>query len=336
MRLLKLDNCGELTLTRDFIDDAPSYAILSHTWGADEDEVTFNDLENGSGKSKVGYAKIQFCGKQARKDSIEHFWIDTCCINKDSHAELSEAITSMFRWYREAVKCYVYLSDVSVRKRKNNLKTQRTWESAFRISRWFTRGWTLQELLAPKSVEFFSREEELLGNKEMLEQQIHDITGIPTTALRGSPLSYFSVEERMRWAARRDTKRKEDKAYCLLGIFEVFLPLMYGEGENAFNRLKEEINKRSGETNIAVVMLRTRLTSPGFSEPPTHAHWMVTRPTNALFTGREDLLQELDGIIRDAVKGPPHQTQCRIVISGMGGQGKSEICLQLAYRFQHM
>jgi Heterokaryon incompatibility protein (HET) len=336
MRLLELDNRGELSLTKDFIDDAPSYAILSHTWSADEDEVTFNDLENGSGKSKVGYAKLQFCGKQARKDSIKHFWVDTCCINKANHAELSEAITSMFRWYRDAVKCYVYLSDVSVHQRKNNGKTQRTWESAFRISRWFTRGWTLQELLAPKSVEFFSREEELLGNREMLEQQIHKITGIPTTALQGNPLSHFSVEERMRWAAKRDTKKKEDKAYCLLGIFEVFMPLMYGEGENAFNRLKEEINKRSGETNIAVVMPGTRLTSPGFSEPPGHAHWMVTRPTNALFTGREDLLQELDGIVRDAVKGPPDQTQCRIVISGMGGQGKSEICLQLAYRLQHM
>jgi hypothetical protein len=153
----------------------------------------------------------------------------------------------MFRWYRDAIKCYVYLSDVSARNRESNGQAQRTWEPGFRKSRWFTRGWTLQELLAPKHVEFFSQEDELLGDKEMLEQQIHEVTGIPVAALHGSPMSHFSVEERMRWVANRDTKRKEDKAYCLLGIFDIFMPLMYGEGENAFKRLKEEINRCSGE-----------------------------------------------------------------------------------------
>ena len=125
MRLLKLDSPGKLSLTKDLLYDVPPYAILSHTWGADEDEVTFSDLEHGSGKSKTGgYAKLRFCGEQARKDGIEYFWVDTCCINKANHAELSEAITSMFRWYRDAVKCYVYLSDVSARKGDNNGQTQ--------------------------------------------------------------------------------------------------------------------------------------------------------------------------------------------------------------------
>lgn len=248
MRLLKLSSRGKLSLTEDLVDNVPSYAILSHTWGADNDEVTFADLQNGTYRRKLGYLKIQFCGEQARKDGINHFWVDTCCINKANHAELSEAITSMFRWYRDAVKCYVYLADVSARKRKHNSdgQTQYAWEADFRISRWFTRGWTLQELLAPKSVEFFSREQECLGDKSTLVQQIHEITRIPVDALRGTPLSHFLPAEKLRWAAKRQTKRKEDQAYCLLGIFDLFIPLIYGEGENAFVRLQDEISKRSG------------------------------------------------------------------------------------------
>jgi Heterokaryon incompatibility protein (HET) len=336
MRLLKVGPHGELSLTEDFVHDIPPYAILSHTWGADKDEVTFDDLVKGLGKRKHGYTKIEFCGKQARKDGLKYIWVDTCCINKANHTELSEAITSMFRWYRDAVKCYAYLSDVFARKHDNNGQTQRTWESAFRISRWFTRGWTLQELLAPKSVKFFSREGELLGDKKILEQQIHEITGVPITALRGKPLSHFSVDERMRWAAKRGTKREEDKAHCLAGIFEIFIPLMYGEGEHAFKRLQEEIDKRSSKKTTAVIRPGTRLTLLGTSTPPAHVHWMVTRPVNPLLTGREDLLQELTGIVSDTVKKPLNKAQCRIIITGMGGQGKSEICLQLALRVRQV
>ena len=251
MRLLKADSHGELSLTNDLVDDIPPYAILSHTWGADDDEVTFDDLQNGLGKSKAGHAKLQFCGKQARKDDLHYFWVDTCCINKANNTELAEAIISMFRWYRQAVKCYVYLSDVSTRSFERDNQTWRTWEFAFRRSRWFTRGWTLQELLAPQSVEFYSREQDLLGDKKKLEQDIHDITGIPITALGGSSLSGYSVDERMRWAAGRNTKREEDRAYCLLGIFDVFMPLMYGEGENAFIRLKDEVDRSSGSKSSA-------------------------------------------------------------------------------------
>ncbi|KIW88432.1 uncharacterized protein Z519_11001 [Cladophialophora bantiana CBS 173.52] len=250
MRLLKLDSRGELSLTNDLIQDIPCYAILSHTWGPNGDEVTFRDLEKGSAKRKASYNKIRFCGEQAQKDGLQYFWVDTCCIDKSSSAELQEAITSMFRWYRDAVKCYVYLSDVTVCKR-NSDQTERPWEPAFRKSRWFRRGWTLQELLAPRSVEFFSREEELLGDKKMLEQQIHEITGISIAALRNAPLSQFGVDERLRWAETRNTQKEEDKAYCLLGIFNVFMPLIYGEGENAFVRLKAEIERSSrGSLNL--------------------------------------------------------------------------------------
>ena len=247
MRLLERNNDGEFSLTKDFGDDISRYAILSHTWGADTEEVTFRDLMDGTGKGKAGYDKIRFCGERARRDGLQYFWVDTCCIDKSNNTELSEAINSMFRWYRNAAKCYVYLSDVSRSTFGTDDKSnQLPWESAFRKSRWFTRGWTLQELIAPASVEFFSKDWEQLGNKASLERHIREITGIPVKALQGSPLSDFSVAERMLWTEKRETTRKEDKAYSLLGIFDVHMPLIYGEGgEKALKRLREEIDKAS-------------------------------------------------------------------------------------------
>jgi hypothetical protein len=246
MRLLKCrpgDGGFELITLDD--NSAPPYAILSHTWTADQ-EVTYNELLDGRGTDKSGYAKLRFCGERAAANSLEYFWVDTCCIDKTTSDELSTAINSMFRWYQRAARCYVYLTDVSMPEEVTNAEAFRiSWEQAFRCSRWFTRGWTLQELLAPASVEFFSREGKLLGSRVSLEQEIHEITSIPTKALRGQKLSEFSIEERMRWAAARTTTVKEDKIYCLLGIFGVFLSLIYGEGEEyATLRLKEEIQKR--------------------------------------------------------------------------------------------
>jgi hypothetical protein len=166
----------------------------------------------------------------------------------------------MFRWYQNAAKCYVYLSDVSITKRKaGDQSSEFTWESAFRASRWFTRGWTLQELLAPSSVEFFSREGKRLGDKRTLERQIHEITGVAIPALRGTSLSRFGVDERLSWAENRQTTRKEDEAYSLLGIFYVYMPLIYGEGrDNAFTRLRDEIDKPSKGTHTVPVHYRTR------------------------------------------------------------------------------
>jgi hypothetical protein len=198
MRLLKYEEDGKLTIT-SFEDAIPPYAVLSHTWGADAEEVTFADLAKGDGKHKSGYKKIRFCGEQAQQDGLHYFWVDTCCINKLDKAELSLAIRSMFRWYQNATKCYVYLSDVSTKKRKaGGLSTEFTWEPAFRSSQWFTRGWTLQELLAPSIVEFFSLESKKLGDKTSLQALIQKITGIPCEALDRTPLSCFSVDERLR------------------------------------------------------------------------------------------------------------------------------------------
>ena len=246
MRLLERSDAGEFSVTEYFVnnDEIPPYAILSHTWVAGE-EVILEGLRNGTGKGKSGYDKIRFCGEQARRDGLQYFWVDTCCIDKSNNVELQEAINSMFRWYQKAATCYVYLSDVSIAKRKaSDHSSEFVWEPAFRESRWFTRGWTLQKLLAPGSVKFFSREGKQLGDKKTLERQIHEITGIAIPALQGIPLSQFEVRERLSWAESRQTTCKEDKAYSLLGIFDVFMPLIYGEGrDNAFKRLREEIDK---------------------------------------------------------------------------------------------
>jgi len=135
MRLLEQKSGGKYSLTENYIDDFPPYAILSHTWGADTEELNFRDLIEGTGKSKAGYNRIRFCREQAQRDGLQYFWVDTCGINKENFTELSEAINSMFRWYRNADKCYVYLSDVSKGNHEEDEPSQSTWKSAFRNSR---------------------------------------------------------------------------------------------------------------------------------------------------------------------------------------------------------
>lgn len=237
MRLLALVDNERLRITEFFEDDIPSYAVLSHTWGSEE--VTFHDLTDGSGrfKRKAGYAKIKFCGKQAAADGIPYFWVDTCCINKDSSADLQESINSMYQWYKKSSRCYVFMSDVSRCCSENTL-----WKSEFRESRWFSRGWTLQELLAPAFVEFFDNAGRRIGNLKELEEGVHVASGIKLSALRGAPLSDFSISERLSWAEGRKTTRKEDGAYCLMGLFDIHMPLLYGEGvDKAMKRLMRHI-----------------------------------------------------------------------------------------------
>lgn len=243
MRLLRHEADGSFSLCEFVGKDVPHYAVLSHTWGRDEDEVSYQDLANGGGRCKPGYKKIEFTGKQAARDDLQYFWVDTCCIDKSSSAELSEAINSMFRWYRDAAKCYVYLSDVSA---DDSCGTSSS--DSIQQSRWFTRSWTLQELLAPPLVEFFSEEGRFLGDKKSLLQEIHHATRIPMLALQGQPLSHFNVIERISWARKRVAKREEDSAYSLLGLFDVHMPLIYGEGrEKAFTRLTREIRRPSND-----------------------------------------------------------------------------------------
>ena len=285
----------------------PGYAILSHTW--EDDEVTFKDmLENRAvAEAKAGFKKIEWCAKQAVADDLDFIWVDTCCIDKSSSSELSEAINSMFRWYRNSQNCYAYLSDVSGDPRavepdgatmiddslfteeqslvssKDFLSLMRDdmpqsmddpefkcsnpdeWKvrelppgfteklkGMFVKARWFGRGWTLQELIAPRLVVFFTKYWVRIGTKSMdwLRTLLEDCTGIPVRVLRYGNFSAYSIAQRMSWAASRVTTRIEDTAYCLMGLFEIHMPMLYGEGERAFTRLQEEIIKQSNDMSI--------------------------------------------------------------------------------------
>jgi hypothetical protein len=245
MWLLSRSDHGGYRLTEFYNEgDVPPYAILSHRClQPDAAEPTFNDLREGLGQEKLGYQKIEFCGEQAERDGIEYFWVDTCCINKESHNEHQYALRSMFHWYRRSEKCYVYLNDV---RGSDTPIIPRSWDSEFYKSSWFTRGWTLQELLAPRSVEFFTYEGARLGSKILLAEQISEITRIPAEALNGRTLSQFSREERFGWSQSRETTIPEDRAYSLLGIFGVDMPIAYGEGAGgAIRRLEEAIERRN-------------------------------------------------------------------------------------------
>jgi hypothetical protein len=245
MRLLFRNAAGDFSLTNNLVgrDKIPPYAILSHTW-QDDEEVTLDELIEGSNKNKAGYKKLRYCAQQAKCDGLEYFWVDTCCINKADQVELREAISSMFRWYQNAARCYVFLSDVLYGDQEVYAEVmEHSRTAAFRASRWFTRGWTLQELLAPLSVEFFSKEWRRLGDKVSLQTHIHEATRIPVAALQGVPLSQFSIDDRLKWSEHRETKVPEDRAYCLIGILGIQMTPFYGEGVNgAFRRLMEESN----------------------------------------------------------------------------------------------
>ncbi|KFA71346.1 hypothetical protein S40288_08954 [Stachybotrys chartarum IBT 40288] len=229
----------------------PEYAILSHTWGSAKEEVSFQDMQYlAAAKKKAGFEKIAFTCRQARANGLEYVWIDTCCIDKHSSAELSEAINSMFRWYKLAKVCYVYLADVS-QASKDGLGQQASVDE-FSQSRWFTRGWTLQELLAPKRIIFFTKDWNIIGTMNELKTHVANITQIRPCYLDGEPLHKASVAERMSWASLRQTSRVEDIAYSLLGIFDINMALLYGEGEKAFQRLQREIiNTYDDQTILA-------------------------------------------------------------------------------------
>ncbi|KAL9067842.1 MAG: hypothetical protein Q9157_006683 [Trypethelium eluteriae] len=251
MRLLTEDDDHKVILRTFDRGNVPDYAILSHTWRTDNSqEVSFQDLGSGTIENKAGYDKIRFCQKQAAADGLRYFWVDTCCINKHDVNELNTAINSMFRWYRQATKCYVYLADVHVPDELVDAQAfPITWGHAFRTSRWFSRGWTLQELLAPATVEFFSANGKKLGNKISLEQGIYEATRIPIRALTKYSLEEFSIDDRISWATKRMTTVEEDRIYCLLGIFDVSLPLIYGEGEHhASKRLMKEIEAQTEQS----------------------------------------------------------------------------------------
>ncbi|PGG96639.1 hypothetical protein AJ79_09512 [Helicocarpus griseus UAMH5409] len=238
---MRLINTKTLQL-EEFPDDCiPPYAILSHRW--QEEEVTFRDMETAIASAKKGYTKLSSSCAQAAKDGLGYVWVDTCCIDKSSSAELSESINCMYEWYRCAAVCYGYLYDV------DELSVGEG--SSFRSSVWFTRGWTLQELIAPSKMEFFNAEWHCLGSKVGLKDAITAITGVPEPVLTGELAPQeFSIAQRMSWASGRTTAKVEDIAYSLLGLFSINMPMLYGEREKAFIRLQEEIMKQSDDHTI--------------------------------------------------------------------------------------
>ena len=220
-----------------FGSEVPDYAILSHVWRADE--VGFERYTSSKVSTKLKYAKIDNCCLRAAADGISHVWIDTCCIDKRSSSELSEAINSMYRWYTRARVCYAYLDDVA------------PGDLGFDQSEWFERGWTLQELLAPSDVVFYNHDWQRIGTKVIMKERIALITRIERSALEGGRrLASFSVAQRLAWACHRRTTLIEDRAYSLMGLFKVNMPLLYGEGQEAFTRLQEEIIKRTDDHTI--------------------------------------------------------------------------------------
>ncbi|KAK5651335.1 hypothetical protein OQA88_12568 [Cercophora sp. LCS_1] len=321
MRLLQRKPDGSFCLTRDLIINIPPYAILSHTWGPDSEEVTFQDLTDGTGKDKAGYDKIRFCADQADQHGLQYFWIDTCCIKKTDSAELSEAINSMFKWYEKSTRCYVFLWDVPT------ATPGCGWESNFRESRWFKRGWTLQELLAPKSVQFFTRDGTLLGDKVSLQRQIREITSIDVNALCGAPLAGFQIEERFKWAESRQTTREEDWAYSLLGIFDVSMPVLYGEGRvKADYRLKKEIKEQFGGEG-----------SPGHTQGQDGkvlGVCLVPYTSNPNFAGRSEILNQLEDELGFRSPQVADTAQHRVSLYGLGGVGKTQVAIEFLYRLR--
>ncbi|RFU33666.1 hypothetical protein B7463_g2681, partial [Scytalidium lignicola] len=309
MHLLERKPDGDLVLRKFIGRDVPAYAILSHTWS--KEEVDFQEIEAGTGKDKAGWKKIEFCATQAGADGLRYIWVDTCCIDKRNAVELSEAINSMFLWYQKAARCYVYLTDVSTDGQHS--QSNPVWAVAFKNSQWFTRGWTLQELIAPTSVDFFSLEGKRFGNKLTLEHMIHEITGITTSALRGNALSNFSIDEQMSWAEHRNTTLEEDKSYCLLGIFDVSMPLIYGEGgDKASRRLQEEIHKSYKGTDFEQFTVGLNLS---------------TFPEATQFVARESELTEMHELLHE------HKTRSAAILHGLGGIGKTQLAIE--YVRQH-
>ncbi|KUJ22439.1 HET-domain-containing protein [Mollisia scopiformis] len=206
MRLL---NTATIVVQEFNDNNLPPYAILSHRW--EDEEVAYQDLAGDRGHTMKGYAKLKNFCRQALSDSWQWVWMDTCCIDKSSSAELSEAINSMYNWYRDSRVCYVYLSDVPP---EVDMSFHIQEDSPFRKSQWFTRGWTLQELLAPRYLVFYDREWGEIGTKSCLETR------------------------KMSWASNRQTTRTEDMACSLMGMVESLL------------RLQLEIIKNSDDVSI--------------------------------------------------------------------------------------
>ncbi|KAJ1323920.1 HET domain-containing protein [Microdochium nivale] len=273
----------------------PRYAIFSHTW--EEEEVLFEDMSNlPKCKEKRGYAKLHGAVALAREAGFEYIWVDNCCIDKSSSAELSEAINSMFTWYRRSTICYVYLSDlyIATENRNPHGMPSRVGHELSRC-RWMRRSWTLQELIAPEQVEFYAEDWTHIGNKRDVGLCFHLVgaTRVSDWVLR-DPDGYqsASVAQKMSWAAERQATREEDVAYSLFGLFDVSLAPLYGEGgESAFRRLQEEIIRRGSDDTI--LAWSTNKHHPAGSETVVQDNCPVLAPSPKCFLHKKDIIHFL-------------------------------------------
>ena len=239
-------------------DETTNYAILSHRW-IDSTEVDYEEMvdlarmdreEQDEIRGRQGYKKTVDTCKQAKRDGYEWLWIDTCCIDKRSSAELSEAINSMYRWYANAKICYAYLHDVGGSSLPTGYDHGNYYESGGHPE-WFSRGWTLQEMVAPRNLQFFNKDWQPIGDKKGLAVTLNMITGVPRHILEnGLEGNRPPVAQIISWAARRMTTRVEDRAYSLMGLLNVNMPMLYGEGKKAFHRLQLEIIRSSNDQSV--------------------------------------------------------------------------------------
>ncbi|KAH7139679.1 heterokaryon incompatibility protein-domain-containing protein, partial [Dactylonectria estremocensis] len=274
---MRLINTYTMQLAGPFFSaDVPAYAILSHTWGPKE--LCLQDMANVSQhKHKAGYRKIKRFCERALSDGYIYGWVDTVCIDKTSSAELSEAINSMFKWYKNSGVCYAVLEDLHTNKGSTTLRH-------LKKCKWFTRGWTLQELIAPETVTFVNAYWDEVGSKTEPKWggMITNITTIDGGTLLGLSPKRISIAIRMSWASRRETCRTEDLAYSLLGLFGINMHLLYGEGSKAFIRLQEEILRATDDHSIFAWSTDTAL------YPSETDHWGLLAPSLACFRDADD------------------------------------------------
>jgi hypothetical protein len=283
----------------------PSYAILSHRW--QDGELSLPDLRCNLFTTKSGWSNLRYFSTFASCRGFDYIWIDTCCIDRSSNAELSEAINSMFRWYRRARTCFAYLFDVPGRRNSK----QGDWVAQFQRSEWFTRGWTLQELLAPREIIFVCADwTEEIGTRVGLSQDISAVTGIPEKPLKEGwwphdqfGASQYPVAQVMAWAAERKTTLVEDMAYSLIGLLRINMPLLYGEGLSAFVRLQLEIMHKYDDNSLFAWKLPRECQSLGtnravnrFLDLPETFWWgSLLAPTIRLFKGCNGHFLQIDG-----------------------------------------
>ncbi|RYP81574.1 hypothetical protein DL770_005876 [Monosporascus sp. CRB-9-2] len=285
---IRLVHTETLRLTEFMDRNIPRYAVLSHTWEYGQ-EISFQEMTaigadpDHPAAKKPGYAKVVETCQQARRNNIAYAWVDTCCIDKTSSSELSEAINSMYRWYQQAEVCYVLLTDFDV--------ASVSLRAALPKCRWWTRGWCLQELVAPPREEFFDARWHHVGSKTDLAPLITEITGIDEEVLiDNSLIDSLPVARRMSWAAGRETSREEDMAYCLLGIFNVSMPMLYGEGKKAFLRLQEQIIQTSNDLSIFAFLHGTSTDGLGSGCIPLQPYCDLFAAYPSDFMGCRDLV----------------------------------------------